>query len=548
MPGTETSGNGKWKTIMSNPILSAREKIDRVRLWLSIEMGEGVAMRYSGAVVQYSAFGTDDCFPDRVPAGLWEETMKCVDSWDQELQIIDQGAEIKSNQKTSQQSSQPREISIDEEVERLFDPNEMAGLTDRPSSQGRRKYISDVIDMKELKSGKLNLICSPPGTGKTTFIEGPLKRYAENFSQELLYLAPTRSLVKALNHRGGAKKVPGSNGELILRRRQEGITAMTYAAFGSQIARAQKQGIYCEEQWWANDAVICLDELAQAVSQAYYSGGDNVTMYALDELVQRCNNETNIVVTLSATPKRAITFFYFWNKVRTNLIHSTLGLEGYKNHNTVYYYDLNNLLLTIDPNLRGLIYVKRISRMRQVVDLLENRGIHAVAIWSERSDQHHMNEEQIEAVNSVVNEERIPDGVQVLVFNAAYETGLNIRPEKSHVDYVIVNDTNADTVVQARGRYRGDLDTLYQKQKASSIDEPLRFVDSEIIGGYLGIRLDKEAKKRLREDLGFKDERGRLIGWPKLAKELEANGYLVKDGKSGSKRYSIITRTDPQQA
>lgn len=46
----------------------------------------------------------------------------------------------------------------------------------------------------------------------------------------------------------------------------------------------------------------------------------------------------------------------------------------------------------------------------------------------------------------------------------------------------------------------------------------------------------------LMETLNFRDDRGRLIGWTKVAQHIRDNGYLVLDKKSGGTRYWMILR------
>ena len=56
------------------------------------------------------------------------------------------------------------------------------------------------------------------------------------------------------------------------------------------------------------------------------------------------------------------------------------------------------------------------------------------------------------------------------------------------------------------------------------------------------MRLGKNDKRMLMETLNFRDDRGRLIGWTKVAQHIRANGYLVTERKSGGKRYWVILR------
>lgn len=56
------------------------------------------------------------------------------------------------------------------------------------------------------------------------------------------------------------------------------------------------------------------------------------------------------------------------------------------------------------------------------------------------------------------------------------------------------------------------------------------------------MRLGNNEKRRLMEKLNFRDDRGRPIGWTKVARHIRDNGYLVLDKKSGGTRYWMILR------
>ena len=212
--------------------------------------------------------------------------------------------------------------------------------------------------------------------------------------------------------------------------------------------------------------------------------------------------------------------------------------RGYRDGEVRNYSDLHPLLNQIDPDKRGLIYISRVKKMLEAVDVLESRGIPAVAIYSRHHEDHPMGDEQLRAVESLEMDEKIPDDVQVLIINAAYETGLNIQPEKSHLDYVIVHDINEDTQVQARGRYRGDIDVVYHKVEPSS---ETQIIDPEKLAPYIGERLRKADKDRLLEAFGFLDDHLRPMRWPTFVKLLEEQGHTVKKSKDKIGRYDQIT-------
>lgn len=410
-----------------------------------------------------------------------------------------------------------------------------------------RQHISDVISFDEFTPGKINLIFSPCGSGKTTFMETKLKEYAKDRPQEILYLSPTcalRDMVNAHNPTSSTIELP--NGRMLKGPKQNGITAITYAKFGHLIEKEKETGAYSRDEWWGKNAVICLDEIQQAVNQLYYDEKrDSITKTALEELIKRSEDDSNLVIAFSATPKSAVNFivdYFHWKKTGINIVKSVLDLQGYKDNQTIEYNNLDQLIQELDPAKRGMIYIDRISQIKKIVPQLKTRGIPSVGIWSVRSSQR-MSDKQWKTVNSLVNNDAIPDDVQVLILNAAYQTGLNIDPKKSHLDYVIIHNTNKDAQTQARGRYRGDIDTVYLKSNNTICKE----VNPDTILPFLDRELNQTDKDKLCEVIGFMNSKGRLYKWPTIKKVLIQQGYSIADKKSGSERSVIIKRSDGEQ-
>ena len=260
----------------------------------------------------------------------------------------------------------------------------------------------------------------------------------------------------------------------------------------------------------------------------------NLAKIALKELEIRIRNKGNLVVTVSATPKRLIGRYF--SDVR--MVGMYLSPRGYRDREVSEYSDLRCLLSQIDPGKRGLIYISRVKKMLEAVDILEARGIHAVALYSRHYEDRPMGDEQLTAVEALEMHEKIPDDIQVLIINAAYETGLNIQPEESHLDYVIVHDASKDTQIQARGRYRGDIDVVYRKVEPSSETQT---VDPGKIAPYIGKRLRRADKDQVLAEFAFLDDHQRPMRWPTFTKLLEEQGYSVKKSKDKAGRYDQIS-------
>jgi len=79
-----------------------------------------------------------------------------------------------------------------------------------------------------------------------------------------------------------------------------------------------------------------------------------------------------------------------------------------------------------------------------------------------------MTDRQLSIGQYILDNEAIPGDIDILIMNASFGTCINIYGK---VDKIIIDDSDEDIVIQARGRYRDDLNMLYRKDKnASDVD------------------------------------------------------------------------------
>ena len=133
--------------------MTALEKIRKIASFLRDKHGQETAHRFEVAVLVYATMGNEsEHFLDEPISLVWAKTKEIIDLW--------QG------------------------------------------SKKGRLYVSEVVDLADLKKGKLNLVYAPCGSGKTFFVENTLKSMRGNPRQNMLYLSPTVALVNALKFRG----------------------------------------------------------------------------------------------------------------------------------------------------------------------------------------------------------------------------------------------------------------------------------------------------------------------------------------------------------
>lgn len=388
-------------------------------------------------------------------------------------------------------------------------------------------WLSDegVIDLRKIEFGKLNIIEAPCGCGKTTFVENEV--WKESMCGDLLYLIDTVNGLEAFKERGEVKEYEG---HYYLKHR--GITAMTYATFAVLC-------IYKPNEWlWDDDfALIVCDELQSAIRWSKIKRGNNervdvnVHLVALSELHKRIKAGARIIV-ITSTPKTVREEFE--NKYVDIPINGVL--RKYEAKEVRRFRHLSTVIPLLPLEKRGIIYTPHIKQILEVRKQLRERGIRAEGFWSDKNPSHEMGSEELRVRQSVVRYGKIPEDIQVLLINAASETGINIT---SPVDYVVVNDSNTDTQIQAIGRVRHDLETVYLRDMNAKETNVVR--REQIRDDWLNRRLFEEDKMALCEELHLCDNRGRLLKWPNVKKALQDSGFLITDKrvKSG-RRFSII--------
>jgi len=305
---------------------------------------------------------------------------------------------------------------------------------------------------------------------------------------------------------------------------EDGIVAMTYHYFGHLVERYQG---------FANqfELILC-DEIHNAI---YFGNirNNNEENYAriareeIDRLVQR--DTAAKVIGITATPDIIKEKF----SCPINNIHVDNDVYRYETKNILTYRNINNIIPQLDKRKTGLIYTAHVKQMKELVKAAEQRDIKAIAIWRVNNDNNPMNDEQYTLWRYIVEEEKLPPQYDLVVINAACGTAINIR---SHVDYMVVNSQISDTITQARGRVRDDLELLYH------IDMNIKDkINVEIPLAFIGLPLYQAQKDMLCELLPVFDSRGRRRKWNTLKYYIEQSGYTITtDSDKKRKSYDLI--------
>ena len=405
------------------------------------------------------------------------------------------------------------------------------------------KRISDLITTQDaLKKGQINIIDAGVSAGKTYFALTTLPKWTN--PDKILYLIDTTNGEMRIQQNiitigrmdyalwdyntGAIWGVDTTKGRL---------PVMTYAGFGSETRKAGSKF-----NWFDFDYIVC-DEMQNLVDYQRFNDRSKNLEAAEDAIRAVIAEGTTTVVAMSATPQKIRERFaglcYEVPFDREDLC--TLCTSA-----CIPYRDkVEDMLLKLKGKT-GILYTTQIEDMKKYIEYGNSIGIRTGGFWSAAEatqKKHPFTPEQWNLRKMVLEEEIIPDDIDLLIINRASETCIKIQEKKRKVDFIIVHDKNPEIQTQVRGRYHGDLSEFYYHDYDAW--NMYQIQTHPLPAEYLGKRLYTEDLNDLRWILNILTPDGRHYGNPTIFKYLEKCGYSVseskKDSKNHGKRYRIIT-------
>ena len=387
------------------------------------------------------------------------------------------------------------------------------------------KYLSEVIDYTSFAQGELNIVECGTGSGKTYWSLVELPKRLDPGKKMLFLIDTANGRDQFLKKYGGLELYDYYSEKLLkdgLVDFESNISIATYAKFGS-LAR------YAKNELWTSECVyqyIVCDEIHNLIRFSKIPSPTNFHQKAKERLEKIVCYTNTLVIGLTATPRLIDENF-------GALVHFVDFLDDPRRYETKHIerFSSVNVMFTRLKEQRGIIYFTHIASQIEFCEKAKQKGYNPIAIWSKCNEVHPMNEEQLQVREAILSQEAFPDSYDMLVINASSETGITISGK---IDYIIVCSNSEDIITQVRGRYRGDLDTLYiYDTNEGSIDVPPRFMNTV---------LDVEGKKELALALGLKKSNRTPAGWTTVSKKLQENGYRVKEVRRNGIRCVIISK------
>lgn len=452
--------------------------------------------------------------------------------------------------------------------------NEMYWQSMKMANGFRARYVSELVTYSKIIDGIINLIESPCGTGKTTFFINEVVKKAKN-KELILYLVDTSVLEESLLNKYeeylkpydpivkgtmpfNEEQLPNHGFGIQIKefpRKDNRAICMTYAKFASVVNKSS------DDNFLNNIRFLCCDEvhnLAKYIGYEVRLGAkkDETALYkALEKIVIATDKGIFKTLFMTATPFRITKLLKENFNYTCNKIVSEKELRGYLFNSQKVYTNIDNILKELQKsdlpeNYKILMYVETIKKAEEVREKLENNGFNVACLWS-INNARKMDNLSRKVREHIVEQEKIPDYVDVVIINAAYETGYNIFDKENMAQTVIVHSRNSEVITQVRGRIRHDIEELVTLNQSGSIETIKR--DGTVvelcptkIEKYVCIPLTTEEKEKLVADFNLINNNGRQMKWPAIKNILIESGFKIVGHKTwiGGKqvRYDIIER------
>jgi hypothetical protein len=262
--------------------------------------------------------------------------------------------------------------------------------------------------------------------------------------------------------------------------------------------------------------------------------------YTIAKIRDTLHNHPSVkIIGMTATPQKVYKFFrgHYWNVLEDYELN---GLYRYQINHLWYYRDYMKVLRAIPLGSKGIIYFDHITALKKVEAALQAMGHKTASFWSLANQTHTMTSRQKSVQNCIINHQLIPPCVDILLINAAAQTGVNIK--NTNIGFMMAHTSNEEILTQVRGRLRQDLNSFYF-YKPDGIDLP-----SPVPVSYLNRPLTATETADLCDIVRLMRPKGNIpYKWGEVKEYLRRNGYSVTKttkGHGGKTRAYVIKLMD----
>ena len=259
-----------------------------------------------------------------------------------------------------------------------------------------------------------------------------------------------------------------------------------------------------------------------AVIQKYSSKKDYMPLVLLGEWEKIVNQNRIMCIGLSATPERARAYYY----TLTSSANVGKLQVSYRQAEDIFFYNLREHIkqLIPEPGRGYWCYSPWILENKNIVDLANSLGFHAIELHSSNNIEHPMTEEQRRVSDIILTTGMVPIEYDFIIVNKAFERGYNIRDQR--FNQLIINSTNQTEREQAA-------------RMTHNYTRALRAYAPPVPDEYLKVWLPLEKCRELAETMAVpetdKNNSGKIMTWNKLKDFLPFMGYTIENKKRKNK-------------
>ena len=378
------------------------------------------------------------------------------------------------------------------------------------------KYLSEIMENIELSQDKNNLILAPIGSGKTHYA---LEVLMNDKTKKYLYLCDNSNLK---NQMLNEKTTYSTKRDSDFCKFAPNVLVMTYKEFGYKI-------LYdIHEEYIKQFDLIIADEIHSCVEYSEFNQDRNLSK-SLEFLMIKHDTPIILMTATSYYLDQLVKVYpSLCNYNIINLLDNE-EIKRYIDKVKLYINNISQIKFYLQQSMDGFkfggmkagIYTKQIKDMITIETMCRDLGLKPICIWSEHN-KNGWNDEQKDFMKYLFDTGKFKDPYNILIFNKAMETGINIKDDD--VDLCIVNSINLTEQIQARGRFRKDINLVVVKTKELALPEMVITLDEK----YLNRWMSKEEFETLMNSLNIKNAKRQSIGQRAFVKILKNSKYQLK--------------------
>ena len=378
------------------------------------------------------------------------------------------------------------------------------------------KYLSEIMKDIELSQEKNNLILAPIGSGKTHYA---LEVLMSDKTKRYLYLCDNSNLK---NQMLNEKTTYSTKRDSDFYKFAPNVLVMTYKEFGYKI-------LYdIHEEYIKQFDLIIADEIHSCVEYSEFNQDRNLSK-SLEFLMIKHDTPIILMTATSYYLDQLVKVYpSLCNYNIINLLDNE-EIKRYIDKVKLYINNISQIKFYLQQSMDGFkfggmkagIYTKQIKDMITIETMCRDLGLKPICIWSEHN-KNGWNDEQKDFMKYLFDTGKFKDPYNILIFNKAMETGINIKDDD--VDLCIVNSINLTEQIQARGRFRKDINLVVVKTKELALPEMVITLDEK----YLNRWMSKEEFEILINSLNIKNAKRQSIGQRAFVKILKNSKYQLK--------------------